>query len=86
LRYGLALGAVDFVNITGTRGGVACVTCGGVLYFDQRLREQRRVDVAFSGEPRDVLIAARGGTTFVLDRDPGHDRDVDAARPRNFSP
>lgn len=86
VRHGVALGAGDFVNITGTPGGVACVICGGILYFDDALREQRRVEVAFSGEPRDVLIAASSDTTLVLDRDPGTESDIDAGatRPRHF--
>jgi hypothetical protein len=69
VRHGLTFGAVDMVNVIQTASGVACVTCGGILYFDQALREQRRVDVRLAGEPRDVLFATSGDTTIVLDRD-----------------
>lgn len=66
VRHGLALG--QDTGLTATASGVACLTCGGIYYFDPALSEQRHVavDLAGSGE-----LAIGGDTTFVFDRDPG---------------
>jgi hypothetical protein len=67
VRHGFALG--QEAGLTTTASGVACLTCGGIFYFDPALSAQRHVavDLAGSGE-----LATGGDTTFVFDRDPAH--------------
>jgi hypothetical protein len=66
VRHGLAL-AQD-ARLSATATGVACLTCGGIYYFDSSLSAQRHVaiDLAGTGE-----LAIGGDTTFVFDHDPG---------------
>lgn len=72
VRHGLALG--QEADLSATASGVACLTCGGIFYFDPALSEQRHVtvDLAGSGE-----LATGGNTTFVFDRDSGRDPGLD---------
>lgn len=71
VRHGFALG--QDAALSATASGVACLTCGGIFYFDAALTEQRHVaiDLVGSGE-----LATGGDTTFVFDRDPGLDPDA----------
>jgi hypothetical protein len=75
VRNGFAVDQEFDVTTVPTAAGVACVTCGGVWYFDHRLVEQRRVELQFAGWG---ALAIGNDTTFVLDRDFG-------AHPEDYS-
>jgi hypothetical protein len=81
VRHGLAL-AQD-AGLSATASGVACLTCGGIYYFDPALSEQRHVaiDLAGTGE-----LATGGDTTFVFDRDPGRGAEASGgvAQPAHY--
>jgi hypothetical protein len=66
VRHGLALG--QRASLAANADGLACLTCGGVYYFDPALSEQRHVALDLQG-PGELAIG--GDTTFVFDRDPG---------------
>jgi len=66
VRHGLAL-AQD-AGLAATATGVACLTCGGIFYFDSALTEQRYVAAELDGSGE---LAMAGDTTLVFDRDPG---------------
>lgn len=66
VRHGLALG--QEASLVATADGVACLTCGGIYYFDPALSERRHVAVDLMGSGE---LAIGGDTTFVFDRDPG---------------
>jgi hypothetical protein len=66
VRHGLAL--AQGAGLSATAGGVACLTCDGIFYFDPALSEQRHVAIDLAGAGQ---LATGGDTTFVFDRDPG---------------
>ncbi|HEX3759383.1 MAG TPA: hypothetical protein VHW23_11785 [Kofleriaceae bacterium] len=66
VRHGLAL--AQNAGLSATATGVACLTCGGIYYFDAALTEQRYVALDLEGTGE---LAMGGDTSFVFDRDPG---------------
>ena len=81
VRHGFAL-AQD-AELTATASGIACLTCGGIFYFDPALSEQRHVAIELTGAGE---LATGGDTTFVFDRDAGGDPAAtgSAARPPHY--
>jgi hypothetical protein len=68
VRYGVAIDQESGVTALAAATGVACVTCGGVWYFDPQLVEQRHVEFDFTGYG---ALAIGNDTSFVLDLDFG---------------
>jgi hypothetical protein len=81
VRHGLAL--AQGAGLSATASGVACLTCGGIYYFDPALSEQRHVAIDLLGTGE---LATGGDTTFVFDRDPGRGAEASGgvAQPAHY--
>jgi len=76
VRHGFAIADPRGISVIATTSGVACRTCGALIYLDSALHEQRRVDIDLDGYGE---IAASNDTTIVFDRYLGP--DVETYRP-----
>jgi hypothetical protein len=82
VRHGVSV-VSDRLDVAATPGGIACLGCGFVYYFDDALREQRRVGVGLAGVGK---LAVGDDQTYVLDIADGLDPDFgdDRFRLPNF--
>lgn len=82
VRHGLSVVA-DGLDVAATSDGIACLGCGFVYYFDDALREQRRVGVGVAGVGK---LAVGDDHTYVLEMADGLDPDFgdDTFRLPNF--
>jgi hypothetical protein len=71
VRHGLSV-VTDGLDVAATSDGIACLGCGFVYYFDDGLREQRRVGVDVAGGGK---LAVGDDRMYVLDRVDGQDPD-----------
>lgn len=81
VRHGFSLGALD--DLVATSRGMACLSCGTLLYFDGALQEESSTSVELRGRGR---IGVTSEATIVLDEDyaPNSDFLEGTDRPPRF--